>query len=117
MNTLTRNNTSTAFVNVANGLLLLSITISFQQSCLKMAILKYLHKAILKLHAQVIDIVCVLSHFICCYFRTLHYYLIEIYKKMQVTHCAKAKRLGEVTGITYTGRITFNSSNSPKRFI
>ncbi len=46
-------------------LLLLSITISFQQSCLKMAILKYLHKAILKLHAQVIDIVCVLSHFIC----------------------------------------------------
>ncbi len=31
-------------------LLLLSITIAFQQSCLKMAILKYLHKAILKLH-------------------------------------------------------------------
>ncbi len=30
-----------------------------------MAILKYLQKAILKLHAQVIDIVCAL--FICCY--------------------------------------------------
>ncbi len=72
---------STAFINVTNGLLLLSITISFQQSCLKMAVLKYLHKAILKLHAQVIDIVCVLSHFICCYFRTLHYYLIKKYKK------------------------------------
>ncbi len=74
--TLTRNNTSTAFVNVTNGLLLLSITISFQQPCLKMAILKYLQKAILKLHAQVIDIVCAL--FICCYFRTLHDYLIKI---------------------------------------
>ncbi len=73
--TLTRNNTPTAFVNVTNGLLL-SITISFQQSCLKMAILKYLQKAILKLHAQVIDIVCAL--FICCYFRTLHDYLIKI---------------------------------------
>ncbi len=79
--TLTRNNTSTAFINVTNGLLLLSITISFQQSCLKMAILKYLHKAILKLHSQVIDILCVLLHFICCYFRTLHYYLIKILKK------------------------------------
>ncbi len=92
MNTLTRNNISTAFINVTNGLLLLSITISFQQSCLKMANLKYLHKAILKLHAQVIDILCVLLHFICCCFRTLHYYLIKILKKMQVTHCAKAKR-------------------------
>ncbi len=81
MNTLTRNNISTAFINVTNGLLLLSITISFQQSCLKMAILKYLHKAILKLHAQVIDILCVLLHFICCCFRTLHYYLIKIFKK------------------------------------
>ncbi len=78
MNTLTRNNTSTAFINVTNGLLLLSITISFQQSCLKMAILKYPHKAILKLYAQVIDILCVLLHFICCYFRTLHYYLIKM---------------------------------------
>ncbi len=28
MNTLTRNNTSTAFINVTNGLLLLSITFS-----------------------------------------------------------------------------------------
>ncbi len=64
--TLTRNNTSTAFVNVTNGLLL-SITISFHQSCLKMAILKYLQKAILKLHAQVIDIVCAL--FICFKFQ------------------------------------------------
>ncbi len=45
-------------------LLLLSITIAFQQSCLKMAILKYLHKAILKLHAQVIDIVCVLTFYL-----------------------------------------------------
>ncbi len=34
---------------------MLSITIAFQQSCLKMTILKYLHKATLKLHAQVID--------------------------------------------------------------
>ncbi len=66
MNTLTRNNISTAFINVTNGLLLLSITISFQQSCLKMGHLEYLHKAILKLHAQVIDILCVLLHFICC---------------------------------------------------
>ncbi len=84
-------------------LLLLSITISFQQSCLKMAILKYLHKAILKLHAQVIDIVCVLSHFICCYFRTLHYYLIKYKINASDTLCkSEALCLGEVTGITHT---------------
>ncbi len=58
MNTLTR--------NILLDALIVKYYISFQQSCLKMAILKYLHKAILKLHAQVIDIVCVLSHFICC---------------------------------------------------
>ncbi len=58
------NNTSTVFINVTNGLLLLSITISFQQSCLKMAILKYLHKAIFKLHTQVIEIVCALTFYL-----------------------------------------------------
>ncbi len=87
-----------SFHNVTNGLLLLSITISFQQSCLKMAILKYLHKAILKLHAQVIDIVCVHSHFICCYFRTLHYYLIKILKNASDTLCkSEALRLVQVS--------------------
>lgn len=71
-----------------------------------MAIFKYLHKAILKLHAQVIDIVCVLSHFICCYFRTLHDYLIKIFKNMQVTLCKSTALRLEVTGITHTGRVT-----------
>ncbi len=62
--TIRRNNTSTAFIIVTNELLLLSITIYFQQSCLKMTILKYLHKAKLKWHARVIDIVFVLTFYL-----------------------------------------------------
>ncbi len=106
------NNTSTAIINVTNGLLLLSITISFQQSCLKMAILKYLHKAILKLHTQVIEIVCALTFYLLLFQNTAWLSNQNIYKYASDTLCKSAAlRLGEVTGFTHTRRVTFNSSS------
>ncbi len=62
-----------------------------------------------------IDIVCILSHFICFYYRTLDDYLI---KKIKITlGKSAALLLGELACITRTGRVAFNSSGGLKQLI
>ncbi len=73
------------FINATNGLLLLSVTISFQQSCLEMAIFKYTQGHTIKI--TYIWILFVYSHTLFASILILDNYLII--KKKLVTQKQK----------------------------